>query len=200
MSDFYDLSHQQLQDEFQSRPLAERLRELIVKPHLDDEAQAFIQSRNNFYLTTVDAQGFPTVSHKGGDTGFVIIEDEQTLLFPCFDGNGMWLSMGNIHAHGKIGMLFIDTENPQRVRVQGTAELVRDQGVLSRWPEVGLAVRVSITNTWINCPRYIHPMQQVSPAAHVPRAGVETQEAEWKSIPQVDDVVPKSPHMVKNPE
>ena len=74
MSEFYDPSHQQLQDEFQSRPLADRLRELIVKPFLDEEAQTFIKSRNNFYLTTVDAQGFPTVSHKGGDEGFVILE------------------------------------------------------------------------------------------------------------------------------
>ena len=121
MSDFYDPSHQQLQDEFQSRPLADRLHKLIVKPFLDEEAQTFIKSRNNFYLSTVDAQGFPTVSHKGGDAGFVIIEDERTLLFPCFDGNGMWLSMGNINGQGKIGMLFLDAVNPHRVRVQGTA-------------------------------------------------------------------------------
>ena len=94
-------------------------------------------------------------------------------------------------------MLFLDAVNPHRVRVQGTAELVRDAEILSQWPEVGLAVRVAITNTWINCPRYIHPMQQVSPATHVPRNGVTTVEAEWKSIPQVEDVLPKPPHKVK---
>jgi hypothetical protein len=109
----------------------------------------------------------------------------------------MWLSMGNIDGQGKIGMLFLDSVNPHRVRVQGTAELVRDAEILSQWPEVGLAVRVSIANTWINCPRYIHPMQQMRLAEHVPRAAVETVEAEWKSIPLVADVLPKPPHKVK---
>jgi predicted pyridoxine 5'-phosphate oxidase superfamily flavin-nucleotide-binding protein len=198
MSDFYNPAHRQLQDEFESRPLADRLRELIIKPFLDEDAQNFIRSRNNFYLTTVDADGFPTVSHKGGASGFVIIESETSLVFPCFDGNGMWLSMGNIEAQGKVGLLFLDSENPHRVRVQGTATLIRDREILRLWPEVALAVRVTVTNSWMNCPRYIHQTKPVSESLHVPRVGVETQQAEWKSMSEVQDVVPKSPHLVKN--
>ena len=160
MADFYQSGHRQLQEEFQSTALADRLEEIIVVPALDADAQAFISQQDHFFLTTVDADGFPTVSYKGGNSGFVQIVDETTLLFPCFDGNGMWLSMGNIADHPKIGMLFINTVEPHRIRIQGNARLIRDPDVLARWKDVGLAVEVSLTRTWINCPRYIHPMEK----------------------------------------
>ena len=96
MSDFYQPGHRALQREFESTALADRLETLIVRSELDAEAQAFIEQQDHFFLSTLGADGFPTVSYKGGDTGFVKIDDPKTLRFPCFDGNGMWLSMGNI--------------------------------------------------------------------------------------------------------
>ena len=158
MSDFYQSGHRALQQEFESTALADRLEELIVQPALDADAQAFIQAQDHFFLTTVDKDGFPTVSYKGGNEGLIQVVDPTTLRFPCFDGNGMWLSMGNIDDTGKVGLLFINMVEPNRIRVQGMARLVRDPQVLNQWPDVALAVEVSITNTWINCPRYIHPM------------------------------------------
>jgi hypothetical protein len=44
----------------------------------------------------VNAQGEPTVSHKGGAVGVVTVVDSYTLAFPSYDGSGMFLSMGNI--------------------------------------------------------------------------------------------------------
>tara|TARA_B110000483_G_C18057151_1_gene488872 strand:- start:434 stop:604 length:171 start_codon:yes stop_codon:yes gene_type:complete len=52
--------------------------------------------------------------------------DEHTLIFPIYDGNGMFLSAGNIQETAKIGMLFIDFETPNRIRVQATATLHQD--------------------------------------------------------------------------
>ena len=49
-----------------------------------------------FFLATVDPEGWPTCSYKGGDPGFVRVVDDTTLAFPCYDGNGMYLSMGNV--------------------------------------------------------------------------------------------------------
>ena len=46
------------------------------------------------------------------------------LAFPHFDGNGMYMSLGNIADRAKIGMLFIDFERPQRLRVRGEAQLI----------------------------------------------------------------------------
>ena len=196
MAEFYQSGHRELQKEFQSTALADRLEEIIVVPALDADAQAFIAQQDHFFLTTVDADGFPTVSYKGGDRGFVHVIDETTLLFPCFDGNGMWLSMGNIADHGKIGLLFINTVEPHRIRVQGTARLVREPNVLARWKDVGLAVEVTLTRTWINCPRYIHPMEKRGQSLHVPSEHRDTEQAEWKSLDVVADVVPSQPHEI----
>jgi len=200
MSTIYDSEHRALQDEFQSRNLADRLEELIIKDHLDEQAIEFVSSRDFFFLSTVDQAGFPTVSHKGGDIGLVKVIDNKTLVFPYFDGNGMWLSMGNIAGQTKLGMLFIDMENPHRLRVQGTAKLVRDTEILSLWPEVGLAAQISITQTWINCPRYIHPVKRLNTAPHVPKVGEETPPAEWKSFEPITDVVPPFPHTFNKPK
>ncbi len=125
------------------------------------------------------------------------VDDPKTLRFPCFDGNGMWLSMGNIADHGKVGLLFINAVTPHRVRIHGVAKLVRDPAVLSRWKDVGLAVEVTIQSAWINCPRYIHPMEKRGQSKHVPGDDRETAPADWKALEVVADVLPPQPHEVK---
>ena len=132
MTDFYHSGHRALQQEFESTALAKRLEELIVRPELDAEAQAFIQNQDHFFLTTVDQKGFPTVSYKGGNQGFVQVVNETTLRFPCYDGNGMWLSMGNIADTSKVGMLFINMLEPHRIRLQGQASLLLDAEILKQ--------------------------------------------------------------------
>ena len=197
MAQFYQPGHRALQSEFESTALADRLETLIVRSELDAEAQAFIEQQDHFFLSTLGPDGFPTVSYKGGDTGFVKIDDPKTLRFPCFDGNGMWLSMGNIADHGKVGLLFINAVTPHRVRIHGVAKLVRDPAVLSRWKDVGLAVEVTIQSAWINCPRYIHPMEKRGQSKHVPGDDRETAPADWKALEVVADVLPPQPHEVK---
>jgi len=135
MADFYPPGHRALQHEFESTALADRLETLIVRAELDAEAQAFIEQQDHFFLSTLGADDFPTLSYKGGDTGFVKIDDPKTLRFPCFDGNGMWLSMGNIADHDKAGLLFINAVTPHRVRIHGVAKLVRDPAVLKLWAD-----------------------------------------------------------------
>lgn len=198
MDNFYGTNHRALQDEFKSRELADRLETLIVRQSFNDAAQKFVQQCDFFFLSTVDQQGFPTVSHKGGDPGFVKVTGPSSLLFPCYDGNGMWLSMGNLDTHPEVGLLFINFEQPHRVRIQGRAKLMRDAATLSNWPEVGLAVAVQITNLWINCPRYIHPATRVAASEFVPRADCTTPQPEWKTMAALEDVVPPLPHTVKN--
>src|SRR5262245_39764615 len=125
--DFYTASQKQLQAAFESRRLAERVEKAIVTDQIVPELhQPFIESRDFFFLATVNAQGEPTVSYKGGSVGVVTVVDARTLAFPSYDGNGMFLSMGNIAETGKIGMLFIDFETPNRVRVQATAAISTD--------------------------------------------------------------------------
>jgi hypothetical protein len=191
---FYSPAQRQLQAEFDCEALASRLKELIVKPELDESAQTFVQASDYFFLSTVSEGGFPSVSYKGGDTGFVKISAPNQLLFPCYDGNGMYYSMGNIAAHAKVGLLFIDFESPNRLRIEGTAALTQDPDILKQWPETALACVVDIVNVWVNCPRYIHPMQRQGQSEYVPREGVATPAPEWKSFEPIADVVPPPAH------
>lgn len=189
MSQLYGQQHRQLQQEFNSEPLADRVSEAIVTDTVTDEHRAFIESRDFFFLSTVDHRGFPTCSHKGGDVGFVKVLDDKTLAFPSLNGNGMYLSMGNIDAHKKVGMLFIDFETPHRVRVHGTAELSRDPADLALFHEAELVVKVTIEDMFQNCPRYIHRYKRLSQSGYVPKTERTTPLPVWKRIDAMQDVL-----------
>jgi hypothetical protein len=190
MSRLYGDQHYAFQDQFNSREMAERVEALAVATEISEEAAAFIQQRDMFFLSTVDHKGRPTVSYKGGEAGrFVHIIDEKTLAFPSFDGNGMFFSMGNIDANAEVGLLFIDFEKPHRIRVQGQASVSADDPLLSHWKEAELVVRVTISELWQNCPRYIHRYQKLKDSRYVPKRDCETPVATWKRVEEVSDVL-----------
>jgi predicted pyridoxine 5'-phosphate oxidase superfamily flavin-nucleotide-binding protein len=189
MSRLYGPEHRNLQDRFDSRRMADRIEDIVVRPEIDDAAKSFIESRDMFFLATVDQDGRPTVSYKGGDAGLVKVLDPTTIAFPSYDGNGMYLSMGNIAAHPEIGILFIAFDRPFRLRLQGRAELVLDGPDLSLFKEADLVVRVAVSAVWMNCPRYIHRYEKVNQSRYVPRAEVETPFCEWKRIEGMEDVL-----------
>lgn len=190
MSEIYSAQHRQIQDERNTRSLADRVQQIIVENQVGEQHQPFIESRDFFFLTTIDHRGYPTCSYKGGNPGLVRVVDPQTLAFPSYDGNGMFLSTGNIKGNPKIGMLFIDFETPHRVRVHGEASIQPNDPLLAEYPEADMIVRVSITEIFFNCPRYIHQMSRVKSSKYVPQAGVETPEPQWKRIDAVQDALP----------
>jgi uncharacterized protein len=189
VSEFYGPSSRRLQERFDTADLAERLEQTIVVDELSDADQRFVAARDYFFLTTVSADGFPTVSYKGGGPGLVAVLDPRTLAFPSYDGNGMYLSMGNLADSARIGMLFIDFERPARLRVEATAELSERDDLLERWPGAQLAVVVDIRRAWVNCPRYIHRHRRVADAVHVPDADGRAPLAEWKRLDGFHDVL-----------
>ncbi|MBV8960986.1 MAG: pyridoxamine 5'-phosphate oxidase family protein [Actinobacteria bacterium] len=191
MPSIYDDNHRQLQDRFDSRALADTLEFATVNPLIDDAAKKFIEERAFFFLSTVNASGHPTVSHKGGAPGFVRVLDSTTLVFPSYDGNGMFLSMGNIAGDGRIGLLFIDFNTPHRVRAHANAVLVHEGALLNSYPGADLVVVASITESFINCPRYITKQASAEPAPHVPDVNGDAPLAEWKKIDLLQDVLPK---------
>ena len=189
--DFYTESQKRLQAAFDSRKLAERVEEAIVTDVIVPRVhQPFIESRDFFFLTTVNAQGEPTVSYKGGPVGVVTVVDPTTLAFPSYDGNGMFLSMGNIAETGKIGLLFIDFETPNRIRVQATATISTDDPLLARYPGAQLLVRAKVDRVFINCARLIHKHQRVSASPYVPDKDGRTPFPAWKRIDKVQDALP----------
>jgi predicted pyridoxine 5'-phosphate oxidase superfamily flavin-nucleotide-binding protein len=194
MSRLYGPQHRALQDQFDSRRMADRIETIAVKPELDDAARAFIESRDMFFLSSIDHKGRPTVSYKGGDPGFVRVLDPSTIAFPSYDGNGMYLSMGNIAGNPQIGCLFIDFERPFRLRLQGRADLVQEGPLLASCKEADLVVKVQVSEVWMNCPRYIHRYEKKSGSRYVPRADAETPFCEWKRIDGLQDTL--RPHEI----
>ncbi len=190
MSNLFSTQHRQLQDQHDTRNLANRVTEIIVENQINEQHQIFIESRDFFFLTTLDHRGYPTCSYKGGNIGLVRVIDPETLAFPSYDGNGMFLSMGNIQGNTKIGMLFIDFETPHRVRAHGDAIIDKDDPLLPEFPGADMIVRIKITEIFMNCPRYIHRMQRIESSKYVPQAGTEPPVPQWKRIDAIQDALP----------
>jgi predicted pyridoxine 5'-phosphate oxidase superfamily flavin-nucleotide-binding protein len=189
MSRLYGPQHREFQDLFESRAMADRIEAIAAKPEVDDMAKAFIESRDMFFLSSVDHKGRPTVSYKGGDPGFVRVLDATTIAFPSYDGNGMYFSMGNIAGNPEIGCLFIDFEKPFRLRLQGRAEVTKEGPLMGLFNEAELVVKVAVTDVWMNCPRYVHRYKKEAASRYVPRVETETPLCEWKRIDGLQDIL-----------
>ncbi len=194
MTRLYGDHHRALQDKFETRKLADRVEEAVVQTEVSTGNKAFIESRDMFFLSTIDHQGRPTVSYKGGDPGLVKVVDEKTVVFPSYDGNGMFFSMGNIAGNSEVGLLFVDFETPNRLRLQGTASVSSDDALIVEYKEAELIVRINVSEIWTNCPRYVHRYHKVDSSRYVPRAACETPLAEWKRIDMLQDVLPSKDH------
>lgn len=190
MSDMYTDRHRDLQDRFDTRRLADRIDQRLVHDSLNDADRAFIERMDMFFLASVDARGRVNCSYKGGDPGFVRVLDERTLAFPNYNGNGMYLSVGNLMQTGQVGMLFIDFERQTRMRINGEARVAFDDPLLAECPDAELIVRVTVREVFPNCPRYIHKMKLVERSHFVPREGCAVPVPGWKKNAWAEDVLP----------
>lgn len=189
MASIYSAEHRQLHEEFNTTKLAELLDNGWIHEKIAEDEQNFIQTRDMFFLSSVDPDGMPTVSYKGGPVGFVRVLDDSTLVFPGYDGNGMFYSVGNIVGQGKVGLLFIDFETPHRVRVQGTAKLVREHALMAEFAEAKYLIVVEVSKIWVNCPRYIHKYKKLDQSKYVPEPCKVTPIPAWKRLDMVQDAI-----------
>ncbi len=190
--DFYTESQRRMQDQFEQRQLADSVEAAIVTDRLDGRHRPFISSRDFFFLSTVNGDGEPTVSYKGGDVGTVTIIDDTTLAFPAYDGNGMFLSIGNISETAKIGLLFIDFETPNRIRVQATASFSADDELLDAYPGAIGVVRAHVDRVFFNCARYIHKHHRVESSRYVPGPDGQQPHPSWKRIDRLQESLPEA--------
>jgi uncharacterized protein len=188
----YGGASRKLQDRFDTRRLADRIEERIVHDRIDDGDRAFIEARDMFFIATTDEEGQPQCSYKGGEPGFVRVLDDTTIAFPIYDGNGMYLTAGNLVATKKVGLLFIDFEARKRMRLNGLASVDEADPLLPEYPEAQLVVRVQATEVFPNCPRYIHEYKLVNRSRFVPKAECETPVPQWKQSDWAHDVLPEN--------
>jgi uncharacterized protein len=180
----------ELQDRFDTRRIANRIEQRFVRDSIGTGEREFIERADLFFIATADEKGRPNCSYKGGEPGFVRVLDEQTLVFPNYDGNGMFLSMGNLLRNPEVGLLFIDFERGHRLRLNGTASIDEQDELLIFWPEAPFVVRVRAREVFPNCRRYVHHYRLVQRSRFVPRADCQTPVPTWKRADWAVDALP----------
>jgi uncharacterized protein len=200
MSKLYGESQRHLQQRFDTERIADRIEQRLFRERITGEDRDFIERLDMFFLATADSAGRPNCSYKGGDPGFVRVLDEHTLVFPNYDGNGMYLSMGNASENPHVGLLFIDFEKQKRLRVNGTAQIASADSLDPPYPQAQFVVRVTVRQVFPNCPRYIHKLQLVERSKFVPRADTVTPVPGWKKAEWARDALPKGdPALLPDP-
>jgi predicted pyridoxine 5'-phosphate oxidase superfamily flavin-nucleotide-binding protein len=196
----YHNGMRRLQDRRETRPLADRLEQVIVRTAFTAEDGAFIQRCSMFFIATADANGRPDCSYKGGLPGFVRVLDDQTLALPDYDGNGMYRTWGNVLVNPHVGLLFVDFENPKRLRVNGTAEVHAEDPLRAEYPGCVFVVRIVASRIFPNCPRYIHKMQLGEHSVYAPRPEYTPPIPAWKTSDAFRDSLPARDRTGDEPE
>jgi hypothetical protein len=188
---FYHDGNRALQARFGSTALADRLEQVTHHTRFSDGDKTFIESAGFFFLATADAEGRPECSFKGGAPGFVRVVSPELLVFPDYDGNGMFRSLGNIELNSNVGLLFIAMgDAPKRLRVNGRAEIAFDDPLLASFTGAQALIRVTPEHIFPNCPRYIPDLAHGTPSRYAPRPATPPVEPAWKSSDEFKDVLP----------
>jgi uncharacterized protein len=179
-----------LQDQFDSRRIADRLEQVTVQTSFDASDRAFIAWSVMFFLATADAGGRPDCSYKGGMPGFVRVLNDWTLAFPDYDGNGMFRSLGNIQVNPNVSLLFVDFTKPNRLRVVGRAAIHDNDPLIEEFAGAQMIVRVHADQIFPNCPRYVHKMELVEYSDYAPRLDHVPPTPGWKEMEVFRDALP----------
>lgn len=121
---------------------------LKVLDHIDDYCRAWIERSPFLIMSTVDAHGNMDTSPKGDPAGFVKAIDSKTLAIPDRPGNHRFDGFQNVFETGRIGLIFLVPNRNEVVRVNGSAQITRDQAlretmaIKGRVPDFAVVVRV----------------------------------------------------------
>ena len=179
MAQDYHAGQRSLQDRFDTRRLADRLAE-STSDVINERFKAFIERRDMFFIATADDEGWPEASYKGGEPGFVRVLDDHTLAFPVYDGNGMFLTSGNLLVNRRVGLLFIDWATGTRLRLSGHATVELDDPLIPTYPGAKFVVRVRAREVFANCRRYVHRYELVQRSPFVPSGAADPPVPDWK--------------------
>jgi predicted pyridoxine 5'-phosphate oxidase superfamily flavin-nucleotide-binding protein len=142
---------------------AARRKELLWD-HIPEPFQQRFEQAPYFFLATSDRQGRCDCSFKGGGQGLIKLIDEKTFAFPDFDGNGAFMSIGNILVNPYVGCLFLDFMDGARLRVNGHAE-IHERDITGPFPDATRVILIHIEQVIPNCNKHIPLMQPVNLSA-----------------------------------
>jgi uncharacterized protein len=93
---------------------------------LSGKQREWIVKADTFFVASCHPEGGADVSHRGGFPGFVQVIDKETIIWPDYNGNGMFNTLGNIMENPACGLLFLDFEKGGTLQLSGTADIIRD--------------------------------------------------------------------------
>lgn len=145
---------------------AERKGELETDDVFGPDERAFIESRDSFYMATVNSDDWPYLQHRGGPPGFLRVIDDTTLLMPEFRGNRQYVSLGNLAGNNRVSLFLMDYPRQARLKIYARVreiDLNNDQALMEKLasPAYPAPIERALEFTmeaydW-NCPKYITP-------------------------------------------
>jgi PPOX class probable FMN-dependent enzyme len=141
---------------------------------LDRHCRDYIARSPFLCLGTADAAGRADVSPRGDRPGFVVVLDDRTLAIPDRPGNNRVDSMTNIVENPNVGLLFFIPGFEDTLRVNGKAEIVRDEALLARMAVDGkppkVAIRVAVEECFLHCAKALKRSRLWEPESRVERS------------------------------
>lgn len=93
---------------------------------LDVERCRFIEAIDTAFVASIHPERGLDVSHRGGEPGFVRVEDERTLRIPDYPGNSMFQTLGNLAVDTRAGLALVDFERRRVLSLTGTTTITFD--------------------------------------------------------------------------
>jgi predicted pyridoxine 5'-phosphate oxidase superfamily flavin-nucleotide-binding protein len=175
-----------LQDALDTRRLADAIANRTLHRELLPGDVDLIRAQSTVWIATVDAHGWPDVSYKGGEPGFVEVTSPSEIRIPSYDGNGMMRTLGNVVDTARAALLFVDTARPWRLRVHGSARVSTDPHDVARHHGAEAVLIVTVGRVFPNCGRYVHGSEI---SEYVPRPGHEPPLPSWKRYEEFRDAL-----------
>lgn len=127
-------------------------------PYLHPSYQALIAASPFASLATIGPGGLD-VSPRGDPPGFVVVQDEKTLLMPERRGNNRIDSLRNIVADPRVALLFLIPGVGETLRVNGMARITVDPLLLARLAMDGkqpqCVIEIRVDTVFFQCARAI---------------------------------------------
>ncbi|WP_417222594.1 pyridoxamine 5'-phosphate oxidase family protein [Achromobacter spanius] len=143
--------------------------------HVHPHYRAFIEAGPFAMLATCGPDGLDA-SPRGDPAGFVVVEDEKTLLLPDRRGNNRMDSLLNVLADPRVALLFLVPGVGETLRVNGTARISVDPALLERFAMDGKLPRsvliIDVQTVYFQCSRALLRSRLWDPATQVPRSAL----------------------------
>jgi PPOX class probable FMN-dependent enzyme len=165
----------------------EELRALYAQPkertlrkeldHLDAHCRRFISLSPFVVLATTNPDGTADATPRGGDPGFVVVENDRTLLLPDRPGNNRLDSLSNVVANPGVGLLFLIPGVDETLRVNGTAAIHDDDDLRARFTErrpPATVIAATVREAYLHCAKALMRSRLWDPEAQIERSELPT--------------------------